>query len=58
MVDIYVGPSKVLFRLYKSKICARISYFDKMFNGNFKEASENTAYLPEDNPASFDLLAD
>jgi hypothetical protein len=58
MVDIYVGPSKVLFRLYKSRICARISYFDKMFNGNFKEASENTAYLPEDSPASFDLLAD
>jgi hypothetical protein len=29
-----------------------------MFNGNFKEASENTAYLPEDSPASFDLLAD
>ncbi len=54
MVDIYVGPSKVLFRLYKSKICARI----QIFNGNFREASENTAYLPEDSPASFDLLAD
>jgi hypothetical protein len=58
MVDIYVGPSKVLFRLYKTKICSRISYFDKMFNGNFKEASSSTAYLPEDDPASFDLLAD
>ena len=29
-----------------------------MFNGNFKEASENVAYLTEDDPASFDLLAD
>jgi len=58
MVDIYVGPSKVLFRLHKNKLCFRIQYFDKMFNGSFKEASSNTAYLPEDDPASFDLLAD
>jgi hypothetical protein len=29
-----------------------------MFNGNFKEASENVAYLEEDDPASFDLLAE
>lgn len=58
MVDIYVGPSKKLFRLYKAKLCSRIPYFDKMFNGNFKEASNNVAYLEEDDPASFDLLAD
>lgn len=58
MVDIYVGPSKVLFRLYEAKICSRIPYFDKMFNSNFNEASSNTAYLAEDDPASFDLLAD
>jgi BTB/POZ domain-containing protein len=58
MVDIYVGPSKKRFRLYKANLCARIPYFEKMFNGNFKEASENVAYLTEDDPASFDLLAD
>jgi hypothetical protein len=29
-----------------------------MFNGSFKEASSNAAYLSEDDPASFDLLAD
>jgi hypothetical protein len=58
MVDIYVGPSKKLFRLYKARLCSRIPYFDKMFNGNFKEASDNVAYLGEDDPASFDLLAD
>ncbi|PMD45668.1 hypothetical protein L207DRAFT_630078 [Hyaloscypha variabilis F] len=58
MVDIYVGPSKKRFRLYKAKLCTRIPYFDKMFNGTFKEASDNVAYLEEDNPASFDLLAD
>jgi hypothetical protein len=58
MVDVYVGPGKALFRLYKSKICARIPYFDKMFNGNFKEASSNVAHLPEDEPEAFDLLAE
>ena len=57
MVDIYVGPSKKRFQLYKAKLCTRIPYFDKMFNGNFKEASVNVAYL-DDDPASFDLLAD
>ncbi|KAN0111070.1 hypothetical protein V8E51_007457 [Hyaloscypha variabilis] len=50
MVDIYVSPSKLVFRLHKSKLCARIPYFNKMFNGTFKEATENTAYLPEDTP--------
>ena len=58
MVDIYVGPSKKRFRLYKAKLCTRIPYFDKMFNGISKEASDNVAYLKEDDPASFDLLAD
>ncbi|PMD32303.1 hypothetical protein L207DRAFT_590597 [Hyaloscypha variabilis F] len=58
MVDIYVSPSKPLSRLYKSKLCARIPYFNKMFNGAFKEATENTAYLLEDTTSSFDLLAD
>lgn len=56
MVEIYVGHSKRLFRLHKAQLCSRIPYFDKMFNGNFKEASDNVAYLEEDDPASFDLL--
>jgi hypothetical protein len=58
MVDIYVGPSKKLFRLYKSKLCSCIPYFDRMFNGNLEKVLHNVAYLEEDNPASFDLLAD
>lgn len=58
MVDLYVGPSKKLFRLHKAKLCSSIPYFDKMFNDNLKEASSNVAYLEEDDPASFDLLAE
>jgi hypothetical protein len=61
MVDIYVGgehfrePNK-LFRAHKALLCSKIPYFDKMFNGGFKEAIENVANLPEDHPQSFDVL--
>ncbi|KAF7863072.1 hypothetical protein EAF04_007155 [Stromatinia cepivora] len=56
MVDIYVGKEKQLFRIYKDLLCNKIEFFDKMFNGNFKEATENTAILPEDDPEAFDML--
>ncbi len=56
MVDIYVGPEEEPFRVHKQKLCRRIPYFDKMFNGQFKEASENVGRLPEDDPAAFDVL--
>ncbi|TVY93346.1 hypothetical protein LAWI1_G002208 [Lachnellula willkommii] len=55
MVDILVGPDKKLFRVHKTFLCRRIPYFDKMFNGAFKEAG-GVAELPEDDPAAFDLL--
>ncbi|TVY44211.1 hypothetical protein LSUB1_G002339 [Lachnellula subtilissima] len=55
MVDILVGPKKKLFRVHKTYLCRRIPYFDKMFNGAFKEAG-GVAELPEDDPAAFDLL--
>jgi len=58
MINIYVGPSKQLFWLHKAKLCSRIPIFDKMFNGDFKGALDNVAYLGEDDPASFDLLAE
>jgi hypothetical protein len=58
MVEIHVGYSRKLFRLYKAKLCSRIPYFDKMFNGNFKEASDNVAYLEENDHASFNSLAE
>lgn len=58
MVDIHVGPSKTLFRLYKFKLCIQILYFSNIFNGAFKKATSNIAFLPKDDPSSFDLLAD
>lgn len=56
MVELIVGPEKTLFRVHKSFICSKIDYFDKMFNGGFREASENSATFPEDDPVSFDIL--
>ena len=44
MVDLFVGPEKKLFRVHKSFLCNKIPYFDKMFNGGFKEAIESQAF--------------
>jgi hypothetical protein len=58
MVDIYVGPEEVHFRIHKRILCDRVPYFHKMFTSGFKEGSENTARFPEDDPDSFDMLVD
>jgi len=56
MVDLYVGLENSHYLVHKAYLCARIPYFDKMFNGGFSEASDNSAAFPEDDPRSFDLL--
>ncbi|TGO18014.1 hypothetical protein BTUL_0013g00910 [Botrytis tulipae] len=56
MVDLIVGPEEALFRVHKSFLCNKIPYFDRMFNGGFIEAKENSAKFPEDGPESFDIL--
>jgi hypothetical protein len=58
MVDIYVGFEERHFRIHRQLLCDRIPYFEKMFNGHFKEASEGIARFPEDDPAAFDSLID
>ncbi|TGO60643.1 hypothetical protein BOTNAR_0142g00140 [Botryotinia narcissicola] len=56
LVDLIVGPEEALFRVHKSFLCNKIPYFNKMFNGGFIEAKENSAKFPEDGPQSFDIL--
>ncbi|KAF7900957.1 hypothetical protein EAF00_003178 [Botryotinia globosa] len=56
MVELKVGPEEALFRVHKSFLCNKIPYFDRMFNGGFIEAKENSAKFPEDDPQSFDIL--
>lgn len=56
MVEILVGPSEHAFRVHKTVLCGKIPYFDKMFNGGFKEAQEQYANLPDDDPDAFGLF--
>ncbi|KAF4628130.1 hypothetical protein G7Y89_g10020 [Cudoniella acicularis] len=58
IVTIHVGPDEIPFRLHKQFLCNRVPYFDKMFNGGFKEASDGIARMPEDDPGAFDVLAE
>lgn len=58
MVDIYVGPSRKCFRLYKANICRRIPYFNRLFNSSSENAPDNVVYLERDDPGSFDLLTE
>lgn len=58
MVNIFVGPEKEHFRVHKNLICSKALYFNKMFNGGFKEDIEQTATLPEDSPRVFTLLVE
>ncbi|KAG4437857.1 hypothetical protein IFR05_006659 [Cadophora sp. M221] len=55
IVTIHVGPEKKVFSIHKKLLCNRSEYFDKAFNGGFKE-SDGTMYLPEDHLEAFDAL--
>ncbi|KAF7931560.1 uncharacterized protein EAE98_004296 [Botrytis deweyae] len=55
-VDLYVGPNRTHYRVHKNILCTKIPYFNKMFNGGFSEASNNSAEFPEDFSESFDVL--
>jgi len=50
IVELYVGPQNKLFRVYKKLLCDRVPYFNRMFNGNFQEATEGKATFPDDSP--------
>jgi hypothetical protein len=54
MVDIYVGPDRVHFRIHQKLLCQDAPVFDRMFNGSFEEAAKKSADLPADEPETFD----
>jgi hypothetical protein len=56
MVNLYADPKPTRIQVQKRKLCARIPYFDKMFKSGCKEALENCATFPDDEPETFDLL--
>lgn len=55
-VDIYVGQDKKHYPLPKLLLCYYSPYFDRCFNGNFKEGESQKLELPEDEVADFELL--
>lgn len=56
IVTIYVGAKRKEFLVHKKLLCKKVEYFNKMFNGGFREAREAIAYMSEDDPAAFSLL--
>jgi hypothetical protein len=54
-VKFTVGVSKNLevFQVHKKILCNQAAYFEKMFNGNFKEGIEQSATFPEDEPCTW-----
>jgi hypothetical protein len=56
MVTIIVGAKKKKFVLHKKLVCSEAPYFDKMFNGNFKEAKTQECFLHEEEPFTFEVF--
>jgi hypothetical protein len=56
MVDLYIGPKREHCHVHKELLDDNVPHFNKMFNGEFKEAMSRSAEFPEYHPQSFDLL--
>ena len=57
MVTIYVGPKRKQFNVHKELICES-DFFKAAFMSCFTEANDGFMYLPDDNPAAFDLYVE
>ena len=55
-VSLYVGPEKKKFVVHKHMLTAQSKYFNGAFNRNFKEATEGSIFLEEDDAEVVDLL--
>lgn len=58
-VKLKVGPTtekEKVFTVHKKRLCEKIPYFNTMFNGGWKESTEQIASFPEDTFDSFDVL--
>lgn len=53
IVHVFVGKDRKKFAVHKKLICSVSDFFDKAFNGGFKEARENSMNLDEDDPLTF-----
>ena len=53
IVTVYVGPDSYAFHIYKELLCRDSPFFKAALDGNFKEGSEQTVSLPEDDVGTF-----
>jgi hypothetical protein len=58
IVSIKVGPELETFKVHQGMLTFAAEYFDKMFKGNFKEALEDSAEFPDDDPNAWTFLID
>lgn len=56
MVDIYVGPEGIHHHLSLKLLSHHSPFFDKAFNGSFKEGSTKRLDLPDEDVHAFNLL--
>ncbi len=55
-VDVYVGPDHEHFQLPKGVLCRHSPYFNKAFNGEFKEGKQQSLELVDEDSGAFRLL--
>lgn len=53
VVTVYVGPEKNPFYIHKTLLSSKSTYFRAAFEGSFKEATEKSLYLADDDPHCF-----
>lgn len=50
------SATPTIFHVNKALLCRMIPYFDKMFNGPWKESQNNSVDLPEDDVEACKVL--
>jgi hypothetical protein len=54
MVDLFVGPNRILFRVHEKLLHDKAPGLAAMFRGSWKEAKMKSAELGDDDPKAFD----
>lgn len=57
MVDIYVGPKRKRFHIYRQLICSKASFFNSHFGPIETKQPMTDMYLPDHDPRAFDLFS-
>jgi hypothetical protein len=58
LLDIYIGPEQRRWSLHERLLCYHSSFFDEGFtlNGEHKRIKDGELYMPDQDPAAFELL--